>query len=567
MGQVLNFPIHAALSNLSSSFNGTAPLQEGPWSAFLSTSVKASQALEIASPIQVSSVNYVGRVLNSYFNDYYNRIWVLPNTSVNFGEIGGLVQQSRTIWNTFSQPVTVTAINETETENVELLNLTVSTSIGRLATRVVQFRTNEQGPSQLEGFYDINFSLGGVKTINVSGRRSLPWPIEDFRVNWAEPYEVSMEFRTEIFVSRNGKEQRRAQRSTPRKTIEYSSAFEAGQLRRYNAILANRQTRTFTVPEETKTVKLSSAANQNTNVLAFEEVPNWVRPDFNYMLLNARRREVVQVESVSLNSVTLAGPLQNDWPEQTYLMPVHTARASTQIRAPRLTNGVATVSQIFEVLPTSEPYGDTSETYPLYEDLPVFLEKHNWSQNLEVIYGYEREELDYGKGLVRYYTPIDFSSQVRTLAFDTDEVSRSDRIRDFFIKRRGQREEFWLPTYENDFVLVQDVAPNTDRLRVKGRDIYDFYRDDKTYRNFIVFLTDGTAITRRIESMQLISDLNGEDTELEVTEVLPQGLQVSEVRVFSWLPRVRFATDILRQSWLTREVSRVTLSFRTLEDL
>jgi hypothetical protein len=260
------------------------------------------------------------------------------------------------------QPVTVTAINETETENVELLNLTVSTSIGRLATRVVQFRTNEQGPSQLEGFYDINFSLGGVKTINVSGRRSLPWPIEDFRVNWAEPYEVSMEFRTEIFVSRNGKEQRRAQRSTPRKTIEYSSAFEAGQLRRYNAILANRQTRTFTVPEETKTVKLSSAANQNTNTLTFESLPNWVKANFNYMLLSNKRREVVQVESVSLNSVTLAGPLQNDWPEQTYLMPVHTARASTQIRAPRLTNGVATVSQIFEVLPTSEPYEDNSET-------------------------------------------------------------------------------------------------------------------------------------------------------------------------------------------------------------
>lgn len=539
-----------------------APLQLGPWGAVDINQIFDSGDLAVSPPLNILGVPYQGTILPSYFNDYYNRIWIIPSSNLDFGEVGGFVEVPRFFWNAFLSDTDISGILP-EAENVELSGAVVGTTFKPLELKTLTFSTNENGPQSIEGQYSFSFSIGGTKVVTFQGRRSLQWPSEDFKVNWANPYEVEIEYRTDIFVSRNGKEQRRAQRRKPRKRITYQSVFDNAKLRRYNAIIANRQTRTFTLPEETKTIKLSADATAGNNALVFQEVPNWIRPQFNYMLLLDTKREVVRVESILGNTLTLSANLQNDWFEGDYLVPVHTVRTSTSISAPLVTNTVATVTQDWEVVATSEPFEEDLYDYETYEDYYIFDEKHNWGKALEVQKNYTRDEVDFGKGVVRYFTPIDFPNQVRSLTYESDSVERHDRVRRFFQAMRGRAGEFWSPTWERDLELIADVAPGTDRLLCEGTDLATYYEEDKVFRNIYILMKDGTVFYRRIEGYQII----GENTEVELTESISPGLLLNEVELICFLVRTRFASDTFTTSWLTREVWSAKIALQSLEDL
>jgi hypothetical protein len=535
-------------------------LEIGPWSGYLAAIFRGGN---IASnlPVDVQSLSYNGQIIKTYFNDYYNRIWVLPSQNVNFGEIGGIVEQTRLFWNSFLQETTVAGIQQ-NIENVDSIGLNVSQTIGPLATVLVRYITDESGPEQALGEISYTFSIGGIKVVTFEGRRSLRWPTEDFKVNWGAAYEVEIEYRTDIFVSRNGKEQRRAQRRKPRKRLTYQSIFDYEKLRRYNAILANRQTRTFTIPEETKTIKLSASANAGDSTLTFDEIPAWVVVDTNYMLLLDSKREVVRVESISANTVTLSAGLQNNWFAGDYFVPVHTVRMATSISAPLVTNSVATVAQQWEVEPTTEPFENGDIDYDTYEDLFVFAEKHNWGETLDVQKNYNREEVDFSKGRVRYFTPVDFPNQIRTSRILTDSVDRMKNIENFFMRMRGRAGEFWIPTWERDLEVVSSVSDSTDRILCEGRELFDYYPGDRVFRNIMIQMVNGQRFYRRIESYQL----QGENTEVQVTEILP-GLELGDIEFVSFLVRARFASDTHTTSWLTREVPTANIAFQVLEDI
>lgn len=555
MNAILSSPILAPLG-----VPEIGPLEQGPWTAYDTQQLVSGQRSPVA-PLAFSSQAFDGGTLRSYFDDYYNRIWVISNQNVDFGEIAGPLEVTRSFWNAFLVPSTLSTVVE-NAENVIFSGVSPPQVFAPLQALPVVFSTNEIGPDVLSGTIEFTFSVGGIKILTFEGRRSLQWPTEDFRVNWDSPYEVEIEFRTDIFVSRNGKEQRRAQRRKPRKRITYQSIFDNKQLRKYNAIIASRQTRTFTIPEETKTVKLAASAATGTDTLVFDTVPEWVVPNYNYMLLLDNRREIVRVDSVSGNTVSLVGNLQNDWLIDDYLVPVHTVRTSTNISAPLVTNTVSIVNQTWEVEPTTEPFEQNSIQYDFYEGYPVFNENHNWLSSLSVEKNYNREEVDFGKGRVRYYTPIDFPNQVRGLSLLTESLSRIESIKTFFKEMRGRAGEFWLPTWERDLELIADVAVNTDRLLCEGTELFEYYPEDKVFRNIYMVLKDGTTLFRRIESYQLL----GDNTEVQVTEPLP-ALTVGDVELICFLPRTRFASDTLTISWLTREVASANISFQTLEDI
>jgi hypothetical protein len=549
------------IAPIPSAYPPISPINPGPWSARYNSKIIGG-TITTAPIIDVESLNFSGQFLRTYFEDYYNRVWVLPNQSIDFGEVSAFTEVSRSLWNAFLTPTTLTSVSG-GVEGVGYSEILPGQTLDPLEVRSVVFNADESGPNTISGTFTFNFSQGGGKVFTLSGKRSLIWPTEDFSVNWSVPYETEIEYRTDIFVSRNGKEQRRAQRRKPRKRITYQSIFQASSLRKFNAILANRQTRTFTIPEETKTVLLSADALSGSNTLSFANVPSWVQAGFSYMLLLDNKREVVRVETVSPTSVTLTANLQNDWYKDEYFVPLLTVRMATSIAAPLVTNGVATVTQAWEVEPTTEPFEEETITYPQYEGYYVFTDQHNWGESLSVQKNYEREEVDFGKGRARYFTPIDFPNQVRTLSVVTEDPAETSNIRQLFQKMRGRAGEFWLPTWERDLELISDVSAGSDRLLCEGTDLFNYYEGDKVFQNVMIMLVDGSKSYHRILSYQLL----GNDTEVQLTEPLPLGLELSEVELICFLPRVRFGSDTLTTSWLTREVASVSIAFQTLEDL
>ena len=89
------------------------------------------------------------------------------------------------------------------------------------------------------------------------------------------PYEVTREYRTEIIVSRSGKEQRRALRQTPRKRIEYLSSLCDENVRAFDRAMVNAQRIPVSIPERVRFVKFADGLPPGFGALTIDPVPSW----------------------------------------------------------------------------------------------------------------------------------------------------------------------------------------------------------------------------------------------------------------------------------------------------
>ncbi len=70
--------------------------------------------------------------------------------------------------------------------------------------------------------------------------------------NWRQPVQVTVAFRTDIVTSRSGREQRRALRSTPRRTVAYTTTVGGDDRRRLVNLLAAQQPDLLTLADPTR---------------------------------------------------------------------------------------------------------------------------------------------------------------------------------------------------------------------------------------------------------------------------------------------------------------------------
>src|SRR5690606_33643845 len=82
--------------------------------------------------------------------------------------------------------------------------------------------------------------------LHVTGTRAELWVLPP---NWSQRYEESYEFLTDIFTSRSGKEQRRALRNTPRKSVSFQAMAYDNELRWFNRMMAGHQANSFLLPD------------------------------------------------------------------------------------------------------------------------------------------------------------------------------------------------------------------------------------------------------------------------------------------------------------------------------
>jgi hypothetical protein len=247
--------------------------------------------------------------------------------------------------------------------------------------------------------------------------------------------------------------------------------------------------------------------------------------------------------------------------------PLLTVRLATSIRANRLTNGIALADVVLEVVPGSEPAPQSTSDLDVFEGREVATFKPNWSRPLEVTYQYEREEVDYGRGVASYYTPIDFGSRLHQATFTgIDKELMADLI-EFFQRNQGQRNEFWIPSWEDDFDVVEDLAAGSDSIRVKGTDVQTYFQNDKVYQCVTVKTKAGVWYHRRIEEMFTINDAKGLDTIIKLDSVIGDAIGLSELHFVGWLFLARHASDSMTARWVTNEVGSCNFSFLTLENL
>ncbi len=505
----------------------------------------------------------------TFFDDYYNRIYFLPSR-LDFGAITQPTPLTLIVWNAFLGPSDFQELTLINAQGVEVSGGQAAPyTFKPLETVVYTFTASASGPPDLNGTavwdFDTPYTDDDNYTLSLVGRRARVNPLH---VNWKDSYTIEYSFKTEMITSRNGKEQRRSLRQTPRKVIQYTATPWRDVFRAFQELLAYWHNNVVIVGEMPRQVTLEQPLLADDLVAIVEDNDaDWLIPGMPVVIENRQQAESRTIDSVVGTSISFNGPGIRDWDAGVKIHPALSGRLAASVSGKKHTDRVAEVSVSFEQTPASEIVLPVPNAPEIFNGREMFLTKFNWGDGVDMTWESEREVVDYGFGRIGVFTPYPFTSNIRKLTFVGRNYAQAKLLLDFFVRCQGQRGEFYMPTWEQDIIIYRDVPSNSSDLRILNTDFYTTYKDSTVYKAIMIRLRDGTKLFRRVQSVVVADDDIGLDSVITVDTSFVTGFTAADVLMISWMPVWRHATDNLSIEWLTNSVAQLQMSFKVLEDL
>jgi len=507
---------------------------------------------------------YAGDLLPSFYDDFYNRIWFIPQT-IDFGAISATVGRTAVMWNAKRSTVVLSSIDTSGDESVSVSGVALPLTMKPLAQKTFVVTADENGDPDVDFSIVFEFTPTEQVALPVTGVRAKVWA---FLPNWTSPVEVSYEFMTEIIASRSGFEQRIANRTDPRMAIKFTTLVNEGTFRQFIRQMASWQNKSTLMPDFSHGIALIEDANAGHNTLVLEESVDWMLPGRTVVLMrgNASQSEfaVRKIDTAVGNSVILTSDLDRSWVAGSKVYPAYVGYLGTKITASQLTNRTASVNVTFDADPGEELWWSVPAGTAFHLGRELFLERPDWASSVAPEFEAALEIIDYGKGRKDFNIPRPFNMRIHKAQYIGSSRERTDAIVDFFRRNRGAQGEFFMPTFAEDLKLKSVAPAGTFGLRFEGREIYQDYLDDVVYKDLIIFYANGTYEALHIDTITFISDENGNDTVIGLTTPLFNTADPALILQICWLPLWRFSTDGLTVQWLTDETSQISLTMQAL---
>lgn len=409
-----------------------------------------------------------------------------------------------------------------------------------------------------------------------------PALIFDLPVNWRSEVSKSFEYKTDIFTSNDGDEQRRATRSTPRKTLVFTVSRADDARRQMAAILSGWHRRLFLVPEIGRSEYTATNLPAAATAVTVGSVPKWLTEGLFVLLSHGRRTGYRQIADVQGHEIHFANVDGQAWPVGTKLTLLQPARILEDTGPKAYTNTVMEASISFSVEPTLDRSQAQRPEYPSLEGMEVFLRRPNWATPIDLTYSTVRNVVDFGYGRTKVEAPEGFTRRAQKVNFLNRNHDEADEFEAFFHRMRGRRGTFLMPTWIDDLEPAQPLVGGNRQMLLPGTLMAQMYADDAVNRKVVVFLKDGRSFLNHILSVGIVSGGYGlsygmsygetvspEDrsTVLDMRYPWPEGVPLNAIRMVSWLTTARLASDSLTFSYQTDGVSQFPCSIMQLKDV
>lgn len=505
--------------------------------------------------------------MTSFFDDFYNRVYVDPQ-SINFGPVSTDSTVITRIWNAYyRQNVTLDSVTYDAALGLTVTGLVPPTVLKPLQQITYSVTALQDGPASFDSTLVWTFTLPWSYSQPVRGVRAKLWELAP---NWppsGKNYTLTYSFKTEIITSRSGREQRIALRSSPRRGLSYQVFLRKEALVAVNDLLRARQHLSFVMPELTRFVDSTGAMAVGASTLSFASLPIWAVPEAQVALSVNGAMEVRQIDSVAGTTVTFKTASTTHWPAGTRMYYGMSGYLGSKLSAPRETNRHARLELEFQVAPVTEPEIALPAAPMTLGGREVFLKRPNWANQVGAGIEHDVEELDYDRGPVARFTPVAFPRETRQLTFLGRTFAEMEEIREFFYRMKGQQGEFYMPTWEPDFVPKITTPAGTSNLRIAGTDFATTYGDSTVYRAIFVLMKDGGLVLRQVNTILEVIDGDGEDTFVNVTDPFDREITPDNIVMCGWMPAWRLSSDTLTIEWLTNTVAQTQITMQTVEDL
>ena len=505
-----------------------------------------------SAPTQISDTP-PGIVMPEPLSETFNRIWVVP-TLINAANPQIGVPIPFIVWNAYPAPNTLNSIGGTGTAGL-LISPAAPVSFLGLEEQTFNVVIDNSAPPSVNANFTFDFTTGqgSLQFIAVIVEFLSDIPDAPVSENW--------EFLTDIITAFDGTEERRALRITPRTSLDFGVLYEDGEERRtqYDELFKNIASRAL-VPYYQYSAAIQTPSAIGADRIFFDPRLTSAR-DGEFVLLRNRltgETALVQISQLETDGATLKDVLTIAVTLDFDVIPTvessiteQSGLANSIITGETRFRTVSLGSQTDFVRPNSSP------TITTFDGLNV-LDRFPLAGDGDELFGSGKDLIDGdGAGITRIDNAFTNAFVQGSRTFQIDRYQDPDEVeywKSFLAAAQGQRNSFLFPTYLSDLSLASPPMAGVSELEITQQDYASRYFPNDTYQRLRLELADGTAVYRKVLSV------NG--TTLSLDAAIQVG-QTDIVKV-SFLNRVRLGGDTVRIQHDV-QISRLSITLRTVD--
>lgn len=484
---------------------------------------------DVTSALPISEVTETSQSWRhpTFLDDFYYRIHIRPGVIV----LGNLLSaQTRTVevWSGHFDPKLLSSLSGAGTDGITLTQPEVPpTHFAALESRIYTLNVSTNGPPIVDAIYTFNFP-GESPTLEVTGRRVVLWPfVPD------TGYDETMSWKTDVLGSFNS-EQRLALREAPRQAFSHKFLLDEAQFSRAKAISTQWAHRVYGIAVWAEVTPLLNGLTAGSTFIAFDTANADYRDDDLILLwVSDTQLTALEITTVTPTGVNLKLPLETNWPK-CYVAPLRFARTFSGIEYKRSSNRYITASGVFEVTQNKD-LGDNG-AYPLYRGKPVLTDRSAVVSDFSERIARTIDIFDNGSGPIQVDTATNWVRHMQTIGFIKNTRAGIWALRKWIHARRGKQRAFWLPSWNTDLIILEDVASTASAITVSpvGYPLYYGIKD------IMVQLKNGTQVFARVTS----GSTNGDGNEvLTLSAQIGATFATTDIDFVCFMSHARFDTD------------------------
>jgi hypothetical protein len=502
-----------------------------------------------APVVAVSHRSLAGRRMETFGGQLFGRIIVVPRVKdLEFVLTG--TQFPVEVWNTFRDSTeTLESIAITGAGGLTLADIHGEPLIfAALDSYIYEATVPSAGPAQISQDLVFVFLSGIAGTdLAVTGFRIVLFSIAP---EWGEGMEETLEYLTDVLRSYSDTEQRRALRQLPRRAMRFRAlTLNARDAAGMESLIWGWQNQPFGVPWWPDAQPLLSDIAAGTFVIPVETADRqFAAGGLVTIWADEYTFEALSVVTVNPDSVTVSSPTLFAWTggPRTRVIPVFLCRLPAAVDVSRFSSEIDQVDLNF-IGESGQPSPAPTTAPAQFKGFDVLEIPPNWA-NAPLKRSYKRSmvTIDPKVGPIEVIDKGGSALVGQEFPWWLDTHPVVTAFRAFILRRFGQLNPFWIPTWDQDLVLAEDVGSADSGITIESEFYSRFFFPNEA-RRFIAFIPIDGSGNVYLKVIGAIDNLDGTET-LTLEAPVGKNFPAASTMV-SFLTLARLEADRVSIKW------------------
>lgn len=504
-----------------------------------------------------------GSIPESFFTDFYFKIWVIPDTlRVTNPRLFNNIPFK--IWNAFPFPNTLDTIGSTGAAGV-VLDISAGQLFKEVELRTVNVQVTSGAPTAVDALFTFDFTSGLGTFRFITRSLGVSEDVPEY------PVEEIWEFLTDVFISQDGGEQRVSLRDIPRRfanqTVRYNNVAD---IRKVLASMFSGAAKSIYIPYYQFSTLLTAPVTVGGDELFFDPQRTDIRAGDFALVRGPGLTSLVEIASLTATGAITVDPLDASYAKGATVVPARNSASLTGTAASRyaVVDGLDFAYQTQALDPVGPIIRPGTLVGPVTLDALMVLDARPRGDKFPESYVTDQTIVDYETGPVELrslwlHPQIGYS---RTFKIDRlVDVTNFDWWRVFLSGANGMQHPFLMPTFRPDFVIVASSGPSGTSVTLAGSEYFDTYYWIDAFK-YLAFYDGGVASPTAHHYTKIVAAVvNGAgNTVLTIGTQFPAIGNWNATTDISMLLKCRLASDTVKFTHGLQS-TQLDLSFQTAD--